>query len=327
VPPTSNRSFFGIYELQLLPLRRQLTPCLSGLVLGLLPGLDDTAAELYKPVLALLDRFCSATSLPAFYWRHVWKSLLISAHVRVAAINFLLERLPRDNSPAKLAPYLPQCNTLVLNALGKALADPNGLVQRQALELLNSHFPLRNSPFDARARTRSSASRCPCCVAARSRSRAASRRGCSAARPTTSTISCASVARRSSTPCAPRSPSIRRVSHSPTPPPAAAAKQMTDAACHPLRILMFLLDTPEIGDVVIDELMVDALLYLNRYKEGHAFSHDVMRSMNLLIDQLQPEMLWQFACKLFATSGTVASRARRAARRLAARHSAERRAL
>jgi hypothetical protein len=29
------------------------------------------------------------------------------------------------------------------------------------------------------------------------------------------------------------------------------------------------------------------LLYLNRYKEGHSFSHDVMRAMNLLLEQLQ----------------------------------------
>lgn len=302
-----------IYEHQLLPLRRHLTPCLSGLVLGLLPGLDDTAAELYKPVLALLDRFCSATSLPAFYFA-VWKSLLISAHVRVAAINFLLERLPRDNSPAKLAPYLPQCNTLVLNALGKALADPNGLVQRQALELLNSHFPLRNSPFDARARTALVGLALP----------VLRRREVSLTRRLSSWLlggapddldyfvrfgrQAVVDAVRAAFAVDPARVALVAAAT------ADAAKQAADVACHPLRILMFLLDTPEIGDVVIDELMVDALLYLNRYKEGHTFSHDVMRSMNLLIDQLQPEMLWQFASKLFATSAdeTVAMRARRA---------------
>lgn len=299
----------GIYELQLLPLRRQLTPCLSGLVLGLLPGLDDTAAELYKPVLALLDRFCSATSLPAFYGA-MWKSLLISAHVRVAAINFLLARLPRDNSPARLAPYLPQCNTLVLNALGKALADPNGLVQRQALELLNSHFPLRNGPFDARARTLLVGLALP----------VLRRREVSLTRRLSSWLLGGApddldyfvrFGRQAVVDAVRAAFAVdpTRFALANTTAGDAAAKQMTDAACQPLRILMFLLDTPEIGDVVIDELMVDALLYLNRYKEGHAFSHDIMRSMNLLIDQLQPEMLWQFACKLFATSGTASVRA------------------
>ena len=64
-------------------------------------------------------------------------------------------------------------------------------------------------------------------------------------------------------------------------------------------------DTPEIGDAIIDELLVDALLYLNRYKDGQVYSHDVMRSMNLVIDQLQPQMLWDFTCQLFGNDAVV----------------------
>lgn len=126
--------------------------CLSGLVLGLLPGIEDAGGEFYAPVLKLLDRFCAATSASSFY-HALWKALLIAPHVRMAAVNYLAARLPRDQSPAQLQEYLPEANTLVLHALGKVLADPNGLVQRQALELLNSHFPLDGGPLDAAART------------------------------------------------------------------------------------------------------------------------------------------------------------------------------
>jgi hypothetical protein len=72
-----------------------------------------------------------------------------------------------------------------------------------------------------------------------------------------------------------------------------------------LLITPSIVDTPEIGDAIIDELLVDALLYLNRYKDGQAYSHDVMRSMNLVIDQLQPQMLWDFMCQLFANDAVV----------------------
>jgi hypothetical protein len=123
------------------------------LVLGLLPGLEDASGEFYQPVLALLDRFCAATAIGSFH-AALWKALLISPHVRMAAVNYLAARLPRDRSAAQLAAYLPDANSLVLHALGKVLADPNGLVQRQALELLNSHFPLDAGPLDGAARSR-----------------------------------------------------------------------------------------------------------------------------------------------------------------------------
>lgn len=79
-------------------------------------------------------------------------------------------------------------------------------------------------------------------------------------------------------------------------------RALSDAACLPLRTLMHLLDTPDIGDSIIDDVLIDALLYLNRYKDGHTFSHDVMRSMNLMLEQLQPHMLWDFMCKLFSNN-------------------------
>jgi hypothetical protein len=294
-----------IYERQLMPLRRQLTPCLSGLVLGLLPGLDDAGGEFYRPVLALLDQVCAVTSVRAFFFA-VWKALLIGPHVRVSAVNLLHERLPRQRSVAQLAPYLPMFDTLVLTALGKALADLNGLVQRQTLELLNTHFPL-DCPLLASvaARTQLVGLALP---VLQQREVSLTRRLMAWLLGSGSAGYFVRFGRQPVIDAVRSAFAVEPLRVA----PADNAKQLVEVSCRPLRILMFLLDTPDVGDAIIDELMVDALLYLNRHKDGFSFSHDVMRTMNLLIDQLQPQMLWDFTCSLFAPTATDASAAERA---------------
>lgn len=44
-----------IYEKFFLPLKNNLIPCLPGLVLSLLPGLEESGTELAERVMKLLD--------------------------------------------------------------------------------------------------------------------------------------------------------------------------------------------------------------------------------------------------------------------------------
>lgn len=99
------------------------------MVLGVLPGLEERSSEQYAPVLALLDRVCDATSIERLYTT-LWRALLLCPQARLAALNYLEERLPRGAHipPAIMMPYLPQCDELVLNALGKLLCDQNSIV-------------------------------------------------------------------------------------------------------------------------------------------------------------------------------------------------------
>lgn len=121
-------------------------PCLSGLVLSLLPGLDETGTELADKVMKLLDEICSATQLTAFY-HAIWKSLLITPYARLPALYYLNERLPKDaskinteNALTILTPMIPEKDRLVAEGLVRSLKDSNALVQRAALELLANHF-------------------------------------------------------------------------------------------------------------------------------------------------------------------------------------------
>lgn len=44
-----------VYETYYLPLKNNLIPCLPGLVLSLLPGLEESGTELAERVMKLLD--------------------------------------------------------------------------------------------------------------------------------------------------------------------------------------------------------------------------------------------------------------------------------
>lgn len=130
-----------LYENYYLPLKQELYPSLPGLVLSLLPGLEEETSEFYPKVLALLDALSLAVDMRQFYFS-LWKALLQSPHARLPALNYLLTRLPKQKSDKELEFLMPERNKLVQRAIEKALLDSNVLVQRSALELLNLHFPL-----------------------------------------------------------------------------------------------------------------------------------------------------------------------------------------
>lgn len=99
-----------------------------------------------------MDAICKATDIQIFY-RAVWKALLSSPTTRLAALNYLIARLPKDvegtyfshgflRSP-DFTPYVPEIGAVVITALEQSLLDSNILVQRTALEVINVFFPLK----------------------------------------------------------------------------------------------------------------------------------------------------------------------------------------
>lgn len=116
-------TLLDICEQYYLPLGKELIPALHGLVLGLLPGLEDESEHteryvfvLYilfgnqgKPglepfatphqfscvsyrICQLLDRLCAATDQSAFFCA-LWQCVLGSPGSRLQAINFILSKL------------------------------------------------------------------------------------------------------------------------------------------------------------------------------------------------------------------------------------------
>ncbi len=84
----------SIFETFYLPLGERLQPAVSGLILALLPGLEDEANELYGRVLALLHAIREATNNPVFMLS-IWRCLLFCPQCRLAAVNYLAVTIPK----------------------------------------------------------------------------------------------------------------------------------------------------------------------------------------------------------------------------------------
>ena len=73
---------------------RVLRPLLLGLVLALLPGLDEEGNEYYDRVIGLLDALSTRVG-KAFFFQCIWMSLIRVSGVRNAALAYLLKRMPK----------------------------------------------------------------------------------------------------------------------------------------------------------------------------------------------------------------------------------------
>ena len=69
-----------VIETHLLKLGTMLRPALTGMVVGLLPGLEE-GAETYDRVNALLEQISHGVGLSYFY-SAIWEAMLLSASVR-----------------------------------------------------------------------------------------------------------------------------------------------------------------------------------------------------------------------------------------------------
>ena len=69
-----------VIETHMLKLGTTLRPALTGMVVGLLPGLEE-GAETYDRVNALLEQISLGVGLHYFY-SAIWEAMLLSASVR-----------------------------------------------------------------------------------------------------------------------------------------------------------------------------------------------------------------------------------------------------
>ncbi|XP_060054660.1 protein dopey-2 [Erinaceus europaeus] len=133
----------GLYEKYFLPLHRLLLPSLQAFVAGLLPGLEE-GSDIYDRTDALLVRLSVAVGREPFY-AALWGSVLGSPAARLPASLFLVGHISRD-APGREQRYMlgadPQ---LTVKALCALLSDSNVLVQRNSLELVLFFFPFCTS--------------------------------------------------------------------------------------------------------------------------------------------------------------------------------------
>ncbi|NXT00800.1 DOP2 protein, partial [Jacana jacana] len=129
----------GLYEKYFLPLQKSLLPGLQAFVIGLLPGLEE-GSEIYDRTDALLVKLSLLMGQEMFYGA-LWGSVLVSPSIRLPASLFVVSHINRE-LPGKQQKYMLGTDyKLTIKSLCVSVLDSNVLVQRNTLEVILFFFP------------------------------------------------------------------------------------------------------------------------------------------------------------------------------------------
>ncbi|NXP05307.1 DOP2 protein, partial [Thinocorus orbignyianus] len=129
----------GLYEKYFLPLQKSLLPGLQAFVIGLLPGLEE-GSEIYDRTDALLVKLSLLMGQEMFYGA-LWGSVLVSPSIRLPASLFVVSHINRE-LPGKEQKYMLGTDyKLTIKSLCVSVLDSNVLVQRNTLEVILFFFP------------------------------------------------------------------------------------------------------------------------------------------------------------------------------------------
>ncbi|NXK86473.1 DOP2 protein, partial [Formicarius rufipectus] len=129
----------GLYEKYFLPLQKSLLPGLQAFVIGLLPGLEE-GSEIYDRTDALLVKLSLLMGQEVFYGA-LWGSVLASPSIRLPASLFVVSHINRELSGKQQKFMLGTDHKLTVKSLCVSVLDSNVLVQRNTLEAILFFFP------------------------------------------------------------------------------------------------------------------------------------------------------------------------------------------
>ncbi|EEC12059.1 protein dopey-1, putative [Ixodes scapularis] len=322
-------ALLALYETHFLPLGERLRPGLNGFLIGVLPGLEE-GSDHYDRTDALLLDVCLSVEKSYFYGS-LWKCVLCNPAVRLAAINFIISHYNRRQSMEDQLFIIGTDINCMVQGLCAALQDTSVLVQRSALELLLLGFPLHSCQLVAADRVR-------VCTAAvvvlLRRDMSLNRRlfawlfgsdgstttsGVAASPPaTTSTAAIpdtidASTASASTyfytNSCALLLEALKCLFS----PSTCRAPVLSSnfSVFWPYRILVSLMDKPEITTAILDDILIDVFrsLYLEcssgtlaksqQEKQADRTHFELVKTANLLFSSLEPDYLWGYVAKSF----------------------------
>ncbi|KDN44268.1 hypothetical protein K437DRAFT_257137 [Tilletiaria anomala UBC 951] len=141
-------NLLSIFDRFYLPLGEDLRPVAKAMLLALLPGLEEESGEFFDRVLRLLDHV-STSITESFFLQNIWLIIITALPVRLAALNYLLRRLPKLDklTGADATKVVGQDLGLMVRAFTAALRDDALLVRRLTLDLLVTHLPVRCHTF------------------------------------------------------------------------------------------------------------------------------------------------------------------------------------
>ncbi|KAH8741038.1 hypothetical protein FG386_002584 [Cryptosporidium ryanae] len=143
--------FLDLIEKYFLPLGPSLLPCLSGLLVGLLPGVEDPKSECYERLMKTFQLISNDNCVgEKNFMSTLWLILLRTTHVRYSAFEVIMSKFQSNNSSLveselnskKIRSLIP-CNNLFIKALESCFYDENVYVKRYLIDFLIAHVPLK----------------------------------------------------------------------------------------------------------------------------------------------------------------------------------------
>ncbi|NXH10812.1 DOP2 protein, partial [Bucco capensis] len=323
----------GLYEKYFLPLQKSLLPGLQAFVIGLLPGLEE-GSEIYDRTDALLVKLSLLMGQEMFYGA-LWGSVLVSPSIRLPASLFVVSHINRE-LPGKQQKYmLGTDNKLTIKSLCVSVLDSNVLVQRNTLEVILFFFP-----FSTALNCKESTillHRTDLVYILSAATQTLLRRDMSLNRRLYAWLLGSDIKGGTSAPDSTTSEdhavhffgkyskdllveSLTEILHQKF--PESDTEEQHQAYLKPFRILISLLDKPEIGPQVVGELFLEVIrafysyckdvlgsdLKLSYNQSGNILASaikenknasEIVKTVNLLITSLSTDFLWDYMTKCF----------------------------
>ncbi|XP_035686504.1 protein dopey-1-like isoform X1 [Branchiostoma floridae] len=320
-------ALLNIYEQHYLPLGTALWPGLVGLLQGLLPGLEE-GSEHYDRTNHLLEQFSLAVGKTVFH-EGLWECVLTSSSVRLPAITFLLSHVNRTQSIEDQLYVLGSDINLLVQSLCAAVQDYSVLVQRCLLDLLLLCFPFHNSPITRQDMVTVLAQALGVMLR---RDMSLNRRLYSWLLGTDNSIHMGSRTLKCENPSQyfltyskePLVESVKTVLQKQYTSTSSKGEERSDML-RPLRILISLMDKPEIGPQIVTDVLMDVFEgIVERYEEtvpsqdtnddsnskktpststklakNTKANIELIKTANLLFSAFEPAYLWGYIGHLF----------------------------
>ncbi|KAK3711633.1 hypothetical protein QZH41_014061 [Actinostola sp. cb2023] len=341
-------ALMSIYEEFYVSLGRALIPCLPGLLLGLLPGIEE-GSEYTNRTISILESISHKTDMVTFY-STLWYCILTTTSVRLPAITFIMTRLNKKTA-LKQDYILGNDIPMMVQAVCIALSDPYVLVQRSLLDFLLTFLPMNCNLVSAKQKVKLVAAGLSSLLR---RDMSLNRRlytwllGPEESKPLSRADSASSVEdedhlretyfnvySKSTTVEALRELFRNHYTSTSSSVSSNSKKPLKNEALLPFRILISLLDRPEIGSTVLEDVLIEVfrVLYfrcrslkskstrtneLDRKDSDEGVlsdeenstdpsskskvSDDLIKTANLLFNAFEPYFMWDYVCKLLSVS-------------------------
>ncbi|XP_011499422.1 PREDICTED: protein dopey-1 homolog [Ceratosolen solmsi marchali] len=289
-----------VYETHFVPLGERLRPGLSGFLSGVLPGLEE-GSDHFDRTNSLLEKVCDGVG-PEHFYACLWDCLASNSGIRLPAISFALthfhKKLPMEDQL-----YIMGTNVdIMVSALCAGVQDSSVLVQRSALDLLLVGFPVHNSQLSRKDMVNILTAALTTILR---RDMSLNRRLFAWLLGTEVNTSILKKKEDRGT----NETSTAYFDVYSKDMLIDAIKSTLKTICNdnpqdlkPYRILISLLDKPDIGPVILDDILYE--VYRTFYNacsitSKHSKSSEVIKSVNLLFSTLEPQYVWIHCGYLF----------------------------